>query len=245
LIGLIKPTQGYISLLDRKKNKNNNLVKQKIGYLQGDYSTYSGLKVKDVIKFTKNIRNTKKDKAFELCERFSLDTSRKIGELSKGNKQKLGIVQAFMSEPELLLLDEPTSGLDPLLQKEFQDLLSETRNLGSTIIISSHILSEIENTCDRVTIIREGKIIATEKVSELKTKRISNVEIIFDSDISIDDLNQFSEIKNIHLQKNRLSCDLSGSGNNFIKFIATKNIKEIKIEPAKIEDLFLSFYSKD
>ena len=244
-MGLIKPTQGYISLLDRKIYKNSNLVKKEIGYLQGDYSTYSGLKVKDLIKFTKNIRNTKKDNAFELCERFSLDTNRKIGELSKGNKQKLGIVQAFMSDPELLLLDEPTSGLDPLLQKEFQDLLSETRNHGTTIIISSHILSEIENTCDRVTIIREGKIIATEKVSELKTKRISNVEIIFNSDISIDDLNQFSEIKNIHLQKKRLSCDLSGSANNFIKFVATKNIKEIKIEPAKIEDLFLSYYSKD
>ena len=240
IMGLIKPTNGTISIFG--SDLISSVEKTKIGYLQGDYSTYNGMKVKDLLYFIKKIRNTNVDNSDNLSERFSLNKERKIGELSKGNKQKLGIVQAFMSDPELLLLDEPTSGLDPMMQQEFQNLILETKESGKTIIMSSHIITEIENTCNRVAIVQEGNLISTENVSNITKNRINQIKVVFDKRIPLEELKSLKEITNIKIDKDTLTCEIIGSPDNFIKLLSKNKIVDLTIQPASIEDFFMSKY---
>ena len=240
IMGLIKPTKGTISIFGT--DLTNYLDKTKIGYLQGDYSTYNGMKVRDLLYFINKIKNTNIDNSNNLCERFSLNQERKIGELSKGNKQKLGIIQAFMSNPDLLLLDEPTSGLDPMMQQEFQNLILETQESGKTIIMSSHIITEIENTCSRVAIVQEGNLITTEKVSNITKNRINQIKVVFEKQIPLDELKNLKEIINIKVDKNNLTCEIIGSPDNFIEFLSKNKIIDLTIQPASIEDFFMSTY---
>ena len=236
IMGLIKPTKGTISIFGR------DLDKTKIGYLQGDYSTYNEMKVKDLLYFINKIKNTNIDNSNNLCERFSLNQERKIGELSKGNKQKLGIIQAFMSNPDLLLLDEPTSGLDPMMQQEFQNLILETKESGKTIIMSSHIITEIENTCSRVAIVQEGNLITTENVSNFTKNRINQIKVVFEKQIPLNELKNLEEIINIKVHKNKLTCEIIGSPNNFIELLSKNKIIDLTIQPGSIEDFFMSTY---
>ena len=240
IMGLIKPTKGTISIFGRDLAKS--LDKTKIGYLQGDYSTYNEMKVKDLLYFINKIKNTNIDNSNNLCERFSLNQERKIGELSKGNKQKLGIVQAFMSNPDLLLLDEPTSGLDPMMQQEFQNLILETQESGKTIIMSSHIITEIENTCSRVAIVQEGNLITTENVSNFTKNRINQIKVVFEKQIPLNELKNLEEIINIKVHKNKLTCEIIGSPNNFIELLSKNKIIDLTIQPGSIEDFFMSTY---
>ena len=240
IMGLIKPTKGTISIFGT--DLTNYLDKTKIGYLQGDYSTYNGMKVRDLLYFINKIKNTNIDNSNNLCERFSLNQERKIGELSKGNKQKLGIIQAFMSNPDLLLLDEPTSGLDPMMQQEFQNLILETKESGKTIIMSSHIITEIENTCSRVAIVQEGNLITTENVSNFTKNRINQIKVVFEKQIPLDELKNLKEIINIKVDKNNLTCEIIGSPDNFIEFLSKNKIIDLTIQPASIEDFFMSTY---
>ena len=240
IMGLIKPTKGTISIFGT--DLTNYLDKTKIGYLQGDYSTYNGMKVKDLLYFINKIRNVNIDNSNNLCERFSLSQERKIGELSKGNKQKLGIVQAFMSNPDLLLLDEPTSGLDPMMQQEFQNLILETQESGKTIIMSSHIITEIENTCSRVAIVQEGNLITTENVSNFTKNRINQIKVVFEKQIPLNELKNLEEIINIKVHKNKLTCEIIGSPNNFIELLSKNKIIDLTIQPGSIEDFFMSTY---
>ena len=240
IMGLIKPTKGTISIFGT--DLTNYLDKTKIGYLQGDYSTYNGMKVRDLLYFINKIKNTNIDNSNNLCERFSLNQERKIGELSKGNKQKLGIVQAFMSNPDLLLLDEPTSGLDPMMQQEFQNLILETQESGKTIIMSSHIITEIENTCSRVAIVQEGNLITTENVSNFTKNRINQIKVVFEKQIPLNELKNLEEIINIKVDKNNLTCEIIGSPDNFIEFLSKNKIIDLTIQPGSIEDFFMSTY---
>ena len=240
IMGLIKPTKGTISIFGT--DLTNYLDKTKIGYLQGDYSTYNGMKVRDLLYFINKIRNVNIDNSNNLCERFSLNQERKIGELSKGNKQKLGIVQAFMSNPDLLLLDEPTSGLDPMMQQEFQNLILETKESGKTIIMSSHIITEIENTCSRVAIVQEGNLITTENVSNFTKNRINQIKVVFEKQIPLNELKNLEEIINIKVHKNKLTCEIIGSPNNFIELLSKNKIIDLTIQPGSIEDFFMSTY---
>ena len=240
IMGLIKPTKGTISIFGT--DLTNYLDKTKIGYLEGDYSTYNGMKGRDLLYFINKIRNVNIDNSNNLCERFSLNQERKIGELSKGNKQKLGIVQAFMSNPDLLLLDEPTSGLDPMMQQEFQNLILETKESGKTIIMSSHIITEIENTCSRVAIVQEGNLITTENVSNFTKNRINQIKVVFEKQIPLNELKNLEEIINIKVHKNKLTCEIIGSPNNFIELLSKNKIIDLTIQPGSIEDFFMSTY---
>ena len=240
IMGLIKPTKGTISIFGT--DLTNYLDKTKIGYLQGDYSTYNGMKVRVLLYFINKIRNVNIDNSNNLGESFSLNQERKIGELSKGNKQKLGIVQAFMSNPDLLLLDEPTSGLDPMMQQEFQNLILETQESGKTIIMSSHIITEIENTCSRVAIVQEGNLITTENVSNFTKNRINQIKVVFEKQIPLNELKNLEEIINIKVHKNKLTCEIIGSPNNFIELLSKNKIIDLTIQPGSIEDFFMSTY---
>lgn len=168
LLGLIVPTSGTAQIFDLDIIKDKETILQKIGYMPSEALFYPNMKVKDVLKLSANLR--KKDctvEANSLCKRLQLDVSRKVDELSFGNRKKVAIVCALQHKPDLLVLDEPTSGLDPLMQKEFFDILQERNKAGTTIFLSSHVLSEIQRNCTRAAIIRDGKIIACNSVDAL------------------------------------------------------------------------------
>ena len=177
LLGLIAPTSGSAMIFGKDITKEKESILRNIGYLPSEAVFYQGMRVKDVLKLSADLR--KKDctqEARKLCDRLQLDMSQKVDELSFGNRKKVAIVCALQHRPELLVLDEPTGGLDPLMQKEFFDILRERNRDGATVLLSSHILSEIQRNCTRVAIIRDGRIIACDSVdilSQTNAKRVT------------------------------------------------------------------------
>ena len=162
--------------------------------------------------------------------------------LSKGNKQKVGIIQAFCHDPEILILDEPTSGLDPLKQQEFEDLVLEFKNQGKTIFISSHVLPEVETLCDRVAIIKNGQIIAEDKMADLKKKSINRIEVQFSKDFDVDKLRKNIGISKVTGDSNKYTFDIEGNIDKFIKELANHEIENLKTIEPDLEDIFLSYY---
>ena len=166
-LDFIRPTSGSATLLGLDSRTDSVEIRRNTGYLPGDFITYEKLTARDLLRYFADLRGHGLELAHRLSDRFELDLTRKIGELSRGNRQKVGLVQAFMSDPSLLILDEPTTGLDPLLQQEFHALVLEEAKAGKTLFVSSHMLSEVEVICDRVGIIREGSLIRVEQVAAL------------------------------------------------------------------------------
>jgi len=244
LMNLIKPTSGSAFVLGMNSDIDSLKIKSKVGYLQGDYVAYPGLKVIDLLNFTKNLRPSNQTAWNTLCERFDLDVERKIGDLSKGNRQKLGLIQAFMSDPKLLILDEPTSGLDPLLQHEFESLIFERKEQGASVIMSSHILQEIESMCDRAGVIREGEIVSVENVSSLSEKRTFKIEIVFSKPVEKTSFDDCEGLNSISLEDNKLKCILNGKADSLLKKLAKYEVISFQSEQAGLEEMFMSFYPK-
>src|SRR5579864_4506986 len=186
LMGMIRPTSGAAFIFGIDCLRDSVEVKRKVGYLPGDIPQFGGMRGREVIAYLGGMRGGADPRRVRaLADRFDLDLSRRFREYSSGNKQKLGIVVAFMHDPELLILDEPTSGLDPLNQQEFYSLLRETRDAGTTVFLSSHILSEVDQVCDRVGILREGKLVRVFGLDDLTRIRVHRVEIEFAPDSPI------------------------------------------------------------
>ena len=177
LLGLIAPTAGSASVLGHDVRGDKRALLREVGYLPSEASFYAGMRVRDVLRFSAGLRGVDcAREAARLCERLELDTARRVDELSFGNRKKVGIVCAMQHRPRLLILDEPTSGLDPLMQREFFALLREQNGRGTTVFLSSHILSEIQRNCHRAAIIREGRLIACGSVETLSgggTRRVT------------------------------------------------------------------------
>ena len=245
LMNLIKPTAGSAFVLGMNPTIDSLKIKSRIGYLQGDYVAYPTLKVIDLLNLTKNLRPSNQTDWNILCERFDLDVNRKIGDLSKGNRQKLGIVQAFMSDPELLILDEPTSGLDPLLQNEFESLIFERKEQGASVIMSSHIFQEIESMCDKAGVIREGEIVSVENVSSLSEKRTFKIEIVFSKPVEKQSFVDCDGIDSISLKDNKLTCVLNGKADSLLKTLAKYEVISFQSEQSGLEEMFMSFYPKN
>ena len=178
LLGLIHPTSGQAKILGMDIGKDRNQILSEVGYFPSEAVFYQGMKVKDILKLSADLRKTDCAKASaELCDRLQLDTSRKVEELSFGNRKKVAIVAALQHNPKLLILDEPTSGLDPLMQREFFSVLREKNEQGTTIFLSSHVLSEIQRNCTRAAIIREGRMIACDSVEALSRTNAKRITI--------------------------------------------------------------------
>ena len=180
-----------------------------------------------------------------LSKKFDLDLNKKTKNLSKGNKQKIGIIQAFCHDPEILIIDEPTSGLDPLKQQEFDDLVLEFKNKGKTVFISSHVLPEVETLCDRVAIIKDGKIVAENTMSELKSLAINRYEIVFKNEISKQNFQNSIGVENIIKSGEKYIFDVKGDINKFLKEISSNEISSFKSIEPDLEDIFLSLYNKN
>ncbi|MCI9048971.1 MAG: ABC transporter ATP-binding protein [Coprobacillus sp.] len=182
LMGFINPKIGSCQIDGLDCWKNHDEIQKRLGYIPGEINFFDDLTGKEFLKFVADYRDVGKDNRMqEMIERFELDTRSKIKKMSKGMKQKLGIVAAFMHDPDILILDEPTSGLDPLMQNRFIELIAEEKKRGKTILLSSHMLEEVESTCDRIGIIRNGKIVTVDSVETLKKRHMHTYTVHLNS----------------------------------------------------------------
>ncbi len=199
---------------------------------------YSGMKVKDILKLSANLRRKDcTEEAKVLCERLQLDTEKKIEELSFGNRKKVGIVCALQHNPRLCILDEPTSGLDPLMQREFFDILRERNEKGTTIFLSSHVLSEIQRNCNRAAIIREGRIIACDSVEALSKTNARRVTVRGKIDLKM-----LKKVKDIQKSENSISFLYGGDINELLKVLTAGNITDLTVAEPDLEEIFMHYY---
>ena len=241
LLGLISPTGGSAQIFGMDVVKEKQAILQKIGYLPSEASFYPAMNVKDVLKLSANLH--KKDCSAEaklLCDRLQLDTARKVEELSFGNRKKVAIVCALQHCPELLILDEPTGGLDPLMQKAFFDILQERNKQGTTIFLSSHVLSEIQRNCTRAAIIRDGRIIACDSVDALSKTNAKRITV--HGQVNLDKLDGVRDkIESV----DSVSFLFGGDINNLIRALSTWRVFDLTVTEPDLEEIFLHYYEKD
>lgn len=245
LLSLIHPTSGSATIFGKDILKDAPAIKKDIGYLPSEVFYYDNMRVKDLLKYSASFY--KKDcrkRMNELAEIMELDLNRKIDDLSLGNKKKVGIVQGLLHEPKLIILDEPTSGLDPLMQHKFFELLEEENKKGATILFSSHILSEVQRLCDRVAIIKEGKIIKLEKISTLKESNYKKVHIETSTEIGKDYF-AIEGVTDLVVDRHKVDFLFKGDINAVMKKIATTHIVNIGVEEPDLEEIFMHFYEKE
>ena len=241
LLGLIAPTSGSAEIFGKNITTQKESILQNIGYLPSEAIFYRGMKVKDILRLSADLR--KKDcteEAKTLCERLQLDTSRKVDDLSFGNRKKVAIVCALQSNPDLLILDEPTGGLDPLMQKEFFEILKERNTNGTTIFLSSHVLSEVQRNCTRAAIIRDGKIIACDSVEVLaktSTKRVTVHGAV--------ELDRLYGIRDIKSTQDSVSFLYSGNMNSLLEALSSGQVNDLTVTEPDLEEVFLHYYEKD
>lgn len=241
LLGLICATEGTAEIFGKDIVTYRNEILSEIGFLPSETTFYNGMKVGEILKLSAKLR--KKDCSREaslLCERFELDTSQKVETLSLGNRKKVGIVCALQHNPKLFILDEPTSGLDPLMQKEFYDVLKERNENGATVFLSSHILSEVGRYCKNAAIIREGRLIACDKVENLGHSKAKRIILK-----GVSSIPQLGEIKDAVLQNGNASFLYGGNIKHLLSSLSDVDFEDISITDPDLEEVFMHFYAKE
>lgn len=246
LLNFIQPTSGTATIKGLDVVKDSVEIKKSIGYLSGDFAIYPKMTGANYLNFMSDLQPpTTKKYMEELLTRFKAEPSKKMGELSRGNRQKFGIVQAFMHQPDVIILDEPTSGLDPLMQEEFYKLISESKERGASVFISSHIMAEVQRICDRLGIIRNGKLVDEMVIADLEKKAAQSFIIIFADKPPIPELKKIPgskvEIKN----DNSVLVHMRGELKGLFKVLAKHDVNNIDAQNVDLENTFLSFYSGD
>lgn len=243
ILDLLKPDSGEITILGLDHHRDLKEVHTRIGYVSGDMETDPTLSGKQYLQYVAHLRgNVDKARINELIARLRVDTSTKIKHLSRGNKQKIGLVAALMHDPEILILDEPTSGLDPLMQTEFNKIIREHRERGKTTFISSHVLSEVQTICDRVGFIRSGKLIRVSPLSSLMDRSIHKVRVYFKKPTPTGALAEIKGVADIQHEDGMAAFTFSGDLNILLHFLSTHPIKNISITEPDLEELFMSYY---
>lgn len=245
LLDLLRPTSGAASVLGMDPRRDSAAIRQRVGYLPGDLSMYPKMTGRQLCKYFAALRGMETPLQMELlAERLKLDLDRRIGDYSTGNRQKVGLTQAFMHNPELLILDEPTSGLDPLMQQEFYALVDETRAAGKTVFLSSHLLPEVEKVADRVAIIRDGRIVAEEQVSILKERAVRRMEIHFGHTIDPAPFDALDAVRRTDISDDGTTAILvvEGSVDQVVKAAARYDVHNIVSHDGDLEDVFLDYY---
>lgn len=243
LLGLIHKTSGEAKIFDLDCEKNKEEILMNVGYLPSEVFYYENMKAIDLLKYSESFyKKNCSDKINYLAEELELDLNKKIEDMSLGNKKKVGIIQGLLHSPKLIVLDEPTSGLDPLIQKKFFDIILEENKKGATVLFSSHILSEVQRICDRVAIIKEGKIIQIQKISDLQSNSYKKVTF------SISDNDEYSNINldgivDININNKNISFIYKGDCNLLLKEIIKYNLKNIDISDPELEEIFMHYYS--
>jgi ABC-2 type transport system ATP-binding protein len=245
LLSLIHPTSGNAKIFGKDCVEFAPEIAKEVGYLPSEVFYYDNMKVMDLLKYSASFYKkdcTKRIK--ELAEVLNLDLTKKIDDLSLGNKKKVGIVQGLLHEPKLIILDEPTSGLDPLMQQKFFELLQAENKKGATILFSSHILSEVQRLCDRVAIIKEGKIVQVEKISTLKENNHKKFKLELKSGVDQSHF-ELEGVSNLEMYQNHVSFLFRGNINTVMKKIADVQIANLWIEEPDLEEIFMHYYEKE
>lgn len=238
LLGLITPSSGQAKIFDETIRRRNPQIRSHIGYLPSEAVFYRGMNVKDLLKLSADLHY--KDCSAEreiLCRRLQLDVNRKVDELSFGNRKKVAIVSALQHQPKLLILDEPTSGLDPLMQREFFQIIRERNEQGATVFLSSHVLSEIQRNCTRAAIIREGRIIACDRVEALSKTNAKRISV--QGQVSLDSL---EEIRDLKENDGIFSFLYGGDIHRLLETLSAGTITDLSISDPDLDEIFLHYY---
>jgi ABC-2 type transport system ATP-binding protein len=243
LLDLIRPTDGRATVLGLDPRHDGVALRRRVGYLAGDFVVDGRQTGRELLTYLGNLRgDVPHTRVEELAARLDLDLSRMIKTLSKGNRQKLGVVQAFMHAPELLILDEPTSGLDPFLQQEFAVMVGEARDAGQTIFMSSHVMSEVQRTADRVGIIREGRLVTVERVETLREQAVRKVEIHFETPVQAAEFAALPGVRDLRVDGQVLRCRLAGRADALVKAAGRHTVIDLLSEEPDLEELFFAYY---
>jgi ABC-2 type transport system ATP-binding protein len=242
LLNLLYPSGGRAEIFGMDVCKRSKEIKRRIGYLPSESNFYDRMHVMEYLQYAARYHQQEcDDRIKELAENFEVDLKAKITDLSTGNKKKVSILQSLIHHPELLILDEPTNGLDPLIQSRFFEVLRAENSNGTTILFSSHILSEVQKLCKRVAIIKNGRIITVEDIESMRQKNLKKIKIEFDKA-----LNQkwfgLQGVSNITRDENTITFSFSGDINNLIEILNNKRVNDLVIEEPSLEEIFMHYY---
>jgi ABC-2 type transport system ATP-binding protein len=240
----IRPTAGTATILGMDTHRQSVEIRKHIGYVPGDLAMYPNLTGRDTLTYFANLRGGV-DWAYvdELAERLDADLGKKVGDLSSGNRQKVGLIQAFMNRPDVLIMDEPSSGLDPLMQREFQAMMREVASNGATIFLSSHTLSEVQRVADRVGIIRHGRLIALEGVTSLRSKGMRKVDLSFDERVDAGVFAPLPGVRDVAVENHHVTLSFSGQMETLLKVVTERyHLLDISTQEADLEEIFLTYY---
>lgn len=244
LLNYIYPSSGTAKIFGKDIVKNSKEIRKDIGYLPSEIYYYDDMKVKDILSYSaKFYHGDYSKRIIHLADRLSLDLSKKIEDLSFGNRKKVGIVQALLHKPKLLIFDEPTGGLDPLMQQIFFDLIQEEQQQGTTVFFSSHYLGEVQKMCKRVAIIKKGELIKVENVENLTKQQFKRVIIQVDEPALF--TSQISGIKQKEITKHTISFLYSGVLKKLMEELANQPIKDLIIEDPSLEEIFMHYYENE
>lgn len=240
LMGFIKPDDGSVRVANLDCFTNACSVQEKIGYLPGEIAFMDNMTGEEFIRFMADMKNIKDlQYATELIAYFEIDTKVKIKKMSKGMKQKIGLIIAFMQDTSILILDEPTTGLDPLMQTKFVDLIKKEKSKGKTILMSSHIFEEIENTCERIVMIKDGHLMADENINALRNKMNKHYEISFSN---IQDAIHFQKLHSANRENNRVHLLTNENINHLIRELSKFDIEDLNVRYQTLEEVFMKYY---
>ncbi|MDH3470482.1 MAG: ABC transporter ATP-binding protein [Acidimicrobiia bacterium] len=240
----IRPTSGRASILGMDTHSQSVEIRDHIGYVPGDLAMYPNLTGKDTLTYFANLRGgVDWDFVGSLAERLDADLTKKVGDLSSGNRQKVGLIQAFMNKPDVLIMDEPSSGLDPLVQREFQTMMREVASDGRTVFLSSHTLSEVQRVADRVGVIRHGQLIAVEGVADLRSKAIRTVNLFFDETVDGAALENLPGVREVKVDNHHVTLSFDGQMETLLKVVTQRySLLDITTHEANLEEIFLTYY---
>ncbi len=245
LMGVIHATAGGATIFGLDAVRDSVAVKRAVGYLPGELPQYGGMRGSEVVAYLGAMRGgIDRARVTEIAERLQLDLGRRFREYSRGNKQKLGLVLAFMHRPRLLILDEPTGGLDPLNQQTFHQMVGEVKAEGTTVFLSSHVLSEVEETCSRVGIIRDGRLVSDMTMDKVHELRFHEVVIEFAGDIPAATVRAAAGVEDVAVDGPRLTCTVHGGFDPLLSAIRGATVIDLISREPSLESIFLSYYSK-
>jgi ABC-2 type transport system ATP-binding protein len=246
LTGLLRPTRGRAEILGYDATRDREAAQRHIGFLPGEFVAYPDLTGEQYLRYLGHLRGGVTWSAVEgLAKRFDLDLTLRIGTLSHGNRQKVGIVQAFMHGPDLLILDEPTTGLDPLAQREFLDLVRETRDSGRTVLLSSHVLYEVEAVADMVAILRGGRLVVVESVDRLKAQAVRRIDLTFADVPPVTDLVAAEGVRDVQTTGSTAHVVVEGSTADLLMAAAPHVVVQVVTHEPDLEEIFMTYYERE
>lgn len=241
LMGLLHITRGRAEILGKQVSISRPEVRKSVGYLPGTLGLHKNQTVQQYLTYMAEMRGIDCTKSIRsLCDRLSINTQRNIGDLSKGTKQKVGVIQAFMHQPRVLILDEPTSGLDPIVQREFEAILGEARDHGAAVLLSSHVMHEVEVLASRVAIINEGQLLVVDDVTNLKAKTLRTLKLHFPQPVDPFLFTSVPEVRGAVAIGNSIECEVLGTETNVLRVAVDHNVISVESHDPTLEDIFVT-----